>query len=179
MLDYDLARKVHKLDDEMVDVDLSLKAWFEDWKKKRVEVRFMVKSPSWDPRTWSPWKDWESKAKETMVKATEDTLRVWPLAGKEGKPAIQHKNEGLNNGLVQTRVIRKCSALGNARIWETCKQATEEFAIETVGNGSGWDQSNCCGGRKTDPCNYPFPLRQRMHNLRGYEGNQPLIYQSH
>lgn len=26
VLDYDLARKVHKLDDEMVDVDLSLKA---------------------------------------------------------------------------------------------------------------------------------------------------------
>lgn len=52
---------------------------------------------------------------------------------------------------------------------ETFKQATEESATETVEHGSGWDQSECCGGRKSESYNYPSLLRQRLHNLRGYE----------
>lgn len=52
-----------------------------------------------------------------MVKEIEDTPGVWPLAGKEGNSVIQRKNGGLNNGQIQTRVIRKYSALGTAGIW--------------------------------------------------------------
>lgn len=64
----------------------------------------------------------------------------------------QHKDEGLNNGLVrETRVIRKYSAFEMLEFWETFKQEMKEthcVACETVGHGSGWDQSNHYGGMK-------------------------------
>ena len=52
VLVYDLASKLDKLKDEMEVLTcyfLRLGNW------KRVEVRNMLKSPSWDPKTWNPW----------------------------------------------------------------------------------------------------------------------------
>lgn len=54
VLVYDLASKLDKLKDEM-EVLICYFLRLGIWKEKRVEVRTMLKSPSWDPKTWNPW----------------------------------------------------------------------------------------------------------------------------
>lgn len=53
VLAYYLTNKLDKLENEM-EVLACHFLRLGNWKEKRLEVTYMLKSPSWGPRTWNP-----------------------------------------------------------------------------------------------------------------------------
>lgn len=61
-------------------------------KGKRVKIRFVPKSPSWDPKPWHPWEELESLEEENLVK----WKKTPPL-----RPDLKHNGKIYNSACSQ------------------------------------------------------------------------------
>lgn len=110
-------------------------------KGKRVKIRFVPKSPSWDPKPWNAREELESEEEENLVKWKMTPSQAWPLTQKElpmTQPALttaQYKK------LCESGNTQQLNCFTQARVWNEQWNPLMVWAVKLW--WGGWDQSEC------------------------------------